>query len=273
MPIVTMPNGDRVQFPDSMSKDQIKEKIRSKFPDAGDSGWDTAKGAVTGFGRGVAKGVTKLADEIPTLGLPHVGELDPRVKQFEDSPDASTSESIGSFAGQNAPFLIGGPEAAIGKGVAKAIPFAGRMAGPVGEFVGNTLWGGVAGAAQPTKEGESRLANAAGGATMAGVLSPRIAGRFAGLAGGAGAGLGIEHLISQFGFWPVMGAIGGLGIGGLGHFGLHGLATRAARMAQGPGKVIAHSVPAGVAGATGGRAMEAGQENMDGNGPGPAQGQ
>src|SRR6478609_5161150 len=35
MPIVAMPNGDQVQFPDDMPKDQIRSLILSKFPDAG----------------------------------------------------------------------------------------------------------------------------------------------------------------------------------------------------------------------------------------------
>jgi|HubBroStandDraft_6_1064221.scaffolds.fasta_scaffold256116_2 hypothetical protein len=245
-----------------------EEAAKLKDQPAGDD--DSWTGAVKGFGRGVAKGVTKLADEIPTLGTPHVSELDPRVKQFEESPSASTSESIGAFAGENAPFLIGGPEAAIGKGVAKAIPLAGRMAGPIGEFAGRALWGGAAGAAQPVKEGESRLANAAGGATTAGLLAPRVASKFAGMAGGSLAGLGFEHLVRQFGWAPVLAALGSLGVGA-GHFGLGGLARKAARMAQYPGAVAAHSVPAGLAGAAGGRAAESAQETYDANQPGPAQ--
>jgi hypothetical protein len=35
MPIVAMPNGDQVQFPDDMPKEQIRSLILSKFPDAG----------------------------------------------------------------------------------------------------------------------------------------------------------------------------------------------------------------------------------------------
>jgi hypothetical protein len=248
-----------------------EEAARLKKQPADDD--DSWKGAVTGFGRGLAKGVTKLADEIPTLGTPHVSELDPRVKQFEESPNATASEAIGEFGGENIPFMLGGPEAAIGKGIAKAIPLAGRAAGPIGEFAGRTLWGGAAGAAQPVKEGESRLTNAAGGAATAGLLAPRVASKFAGMAGGTAAGLGFEELVRRFGWAPVLGALGALGVGS-GHFGLGGLARRAARMAQYPGAVAAHSVPAGVAGAAGGRAAESAQETYDANTrPGPAEGQ
>jgi hypothetical protein len=270
MPIVTMPNGDRVQFPDDMSKDQIKEKIRSKFPEDVDSGWQLAADELKGAVRGVAKGVGKLAEELPTLGVPHVSELDPNAKQFLESPNATYGEAVGTFAGENAPFMVGGPEAAIGKGVAKAIPLAGKMAGPIGEFAGRSLWGGVAGAAQPVKEGESRLTNAAGGAATAGLLAPRVASKVAGAAGGTLAGLGFEEIVRRFGWAPVLGALGSLGIGA-GHFGLGGLARKAARAAQYPGAVISNAIPAGVAGAAGGRAAESAQETYDANQPGPAQ--
>jgi hypothetical protein len=270
MPIVTMPNGDRVQFPDDMSKDQIKEKIRSKFPEDVDSGWQLAGDELKGAARGVAKGIGKLAEELPTLGVPHVSELDPNAKQFLNSPNATYGEAIGEFGGENAPFMVGGPEAAIGKGVAKAIPFAGKMAGPIGEFAGRSLWGGAAGAAQPVKEGESRLTNAAGGAATAGLLAPRIASKVAGAAGGTMTGLGFEELVRHFGWAPVLGALGALGVGA-GHFGLGGLARKAARMAQYPGAVISNFIPAGLAGAAGGRATESAQETYDANQPGPAQ--
>ena len=273
MPIVTMPNGDRVNFPDDMSKDQIKEKIRSKFPEDVDSGWQLAGDELKGAARGVAKGIGNLAEELPTLGTPHVSELDPNAKEFLNSPNATYGEAIGSFAGENAPFMVGGPEAAIGKGVAKAIPLAGKMAGPIGEFAGRSLWGGVAGAAQPVKEGESRLTNAAGGAASAGVLAPRIFGKVAGLAGGSTIGLGFEELVRRFGWAPVIGALSGLGVG-VGHFGLSGLARQANRVASYPAKVITNAVPAGVAGAAGGRAAEGAQETYDANsGSRPAEGQ
>ena len=237
------------------------KKIKTD-PPVDDSWTGEAIGAAKGFGKGVAKGVGNLAEELPTLGVPHVSELDPNAKQFLESPNASASESIGEFGGENIPFMIGGPEAAIGKGVAKAIPFAGKMARPVGEFVGHSLWGGATGAAQPTKPGESRLENAAGGALTAGVLSPKALGAATGLAGGTAGGFGIEHLISQFGFWPVMGALGSLGLGGIGHFGLHGLARKAAQVARKPGEAIGRKIPAGLAGAAGGQAAEEEQDNQ-----------
>ena len=275
MPIVTMPNGDRVNFPDDMSKDQIKEKIRSKFPEAVDSGWQLAGDEALGAAKGFAKGVGKLAEELPTLGVPHVSELDPNAKQFLKSPNATYGEAFGEFAGHNAPLMIGNPEAAIGKAIApRLVPYAGKMAGPVAEFVGNTVMGGVGGAVQPTKEGESRLANAAGGATLGGLLAPRVAGKVVGAAGGATAGFGIEELVRRFGWAPVMGALGALGVGGVGHFGLQGLARKAASVASYPGKVISNTIPAGAAGAIGGQAAEGAQETYDANTrPGPAQGQ
>ena len=265
---LTSPSGKkyRITGPDGSTQEQayqtLQQHLGTPAETADDSWTGSAIGAAKGFGRGVAKGVGKLAEELPTLGVPHVSELDPNAKQFLESPNATASESIGEFGGENIPFMVGGPEAAIGKGVAKALPFAGRMARPLGELVGHSLWGGAAGAAQPTKPGESRLENAAGGAATAGLLAPSLAGKLTGIAGGVASGRGVEELIRHFGFWPVMGALGSLGVGGIGHFGLHGLASRAARMAQGPGKAIAAKVPAGLAGAAGGRAAEEEQENQ-----------
>jgi hypothetical protein len=240
-----------------------EEAAKLKNQPAADDTWTgSALSAAKDFGRGLAKGVGKFADELPTLGTPHVSELDPRVKQFEESPNATASESIGEFGGENIPFMIGGPEAAIGKQVARALPFAGKMARPVGEFLGHSLWGGAAGAAQPVKEGESRLANAAGGAATAGLLSPKVAGLGVGMAGGTAAGLGFEQLVRHFGWEPVLGALGALGVGA-GHFGLGGLARRAATVARKPGEAIGRKIPAGLAGAAGGEATEGAQENLD----------
>jgi hypothetical protein len=235
---------------------------KTKPPAADGETWEgSAIGAVKDFGRGMAKGVGNLAEELPTLGTPHVSELDPNAKKFLESPSSSSSESIGAFAGENIPFMVGGPEAAIGKGVAKALPFAGKMAKSLGDLAGHALWGGAAGAAQPTKPGESRLTNALGGAATGGLLNPRVAGAVTGVAGSGAAGWGIEELARKIGWGPVLGI---LGVGyGLGHsHGLYSLARQAYRPGHAVGKAIGSAVPAGVAGAAGGQAAEKAQENL-----------
>jgi hypothetical protein len=273
MPIVTMPNGDRVQFPDDMSKDQIKEKIRSKFPEDVDSGWQLAGDELKGAARGVGKGLGKLAEELPTLGVPHVGELDPNAKQFLDSPNATYGEAIGTFAGENAPaFAVGQPEVGLIKAAApRMAPYLGRAAADaLSTALSHVIVGGATGAAQPVNPGESRLVNALGGAATGGLLSPQIAGKIGGMAVGAGAGLGFEQLVRQFGWTPVLAALGSLGVGA-GHFGLGGLARRATRLGQAPAQAVSKVVPATVKGAVGGRATESAQETYDANQPGPAQ--
>lgn len=257
--------------------DAYLKKIKTQAPRARSLTGDVvgaAKDFGVGMGRGLAGdvvGVGQMVDPLARYVAPGATEAIEKagqgMKEFATAPSGSAAESLGRFGGAAAPFMVGGPEALIGKGIAEAIPIAGKLAGPIGELLGNATVGGAAGAAQPTKPGESRLANAAGGALTAGVLSPRIAGGISGILGGSAAGLGVEQLIQRFGFWPVMGALGSLGVGGLGHFGLHGLASRAARLARGPGKVISHAAPAGLKGAAGGQAAESAQESYDGNGP------
>lgn len=257
--------------------DAYLKKIKKQDPPARSLTGDVI-GATEDFGRGLSKGlvgdvvgVGQMLDPLARYVAPGTTEAiesaGKGVKDWAMAPSASAAESMGYFGGAALPFMVGGPELAIGKGVAKALPYAGKLAGPIGEFVGGTTVGGAAGAAQPTKEGESRLANAAGGALTGGVLAPRVAGAMSGILGGSAAGLGVEELIRRFGFWPVMGALGSLGVGGLGHFGLHGLASRAAKMTRYPGKVIANQAPAGLRGAAGGQATEAAQENLYGDGP------
>lgn len=254
--------------------DAYLKKIKTPAKD--DESWTgSAIGAVKDFSRGVGKGVAgdvvgagQLLDPIgqriapgTTAAIERAGK---GMKDWATGPSASAAESVGRLGGEALPFMVGGPELAIGKGVARALPFSGKVAGTIGELIGNTAVGGATGAVQPTKEGESHLTNALAGAGTAGLLTPAVAGTVAGIGGGTAAGLGVEELIRRFGFWPVMGAIGTLGIGGFGHLGLLGLARKAAQTARTPAKIISNQVPAGLAGAVGGQAAEGAQENFDG---------
>lgn len=267
MPIVTMPNGDRVNFPDDMPKDQIKEKIRSKFPEDVDSGWQLAGDELLGAGKGFAKGVGNLAEELPTLGVPHVSELDPKAKEFLGSKNATYGEAIGEFGGENLPsFMVGGPEAGLIKSaMPKAGPYVIKPVMDALKTIGiHSGIGGATGALQPVKEGESRLENAAGGALTAGVLSPPVARVAGGLAGSMGAGLGVEELARRFGWGPVFAALSALGVGAS-HFGLSGLARKAYNVTARPTEAASKVIPAAVKGAVGGRAAEGAQENLDAN--------
>lgn len=63
MPIVEMPDGTRVQFPDDMPREQIKGMIASKFPDAATSAVppNTAMDVLKSGASGIARGAAQLA--------------------------------------------------------------------------------------------------------------------------------------------------------------------------------------------------------------------
>lgn len=86
MPIVRMPDGTQVRFPDEMPKEQIRDMIATKFPEVAPktetkpsdvqmpkvdvpqySGWDIAGSAVKGFGKGVGVGLERVLSGL-TLG-------------------------------------------------------------------------------------------------------------------------------------------------------------------------------------------------------------
>lgn len=85
MPIVRMPNGDQVRFPDDMSKDEIRGKIASKFPElAPKSGGETALDSLIGAGSGITKAVT----DIPSLPADVAGLGRMALEKLGASPEA-----------------------------------------------------------------------------------------------------------------------------------------------------------------------------------------
>ena len=85
MPVVTMPNGDLVQFPDTMSRDQIGQFIASKFPGAYDqpelSLGDTFSGAMR---RGSANVSATLGDDLPAYLASIFGEDEYAKEQLKE---------------------------------------------------------------------------------------------------------------------------------------------------------------------------------------------
>lgn len=86
MPIVRMPDGTQVRFPDEMPKEQIRDMIAGKFPEVAPkketlpdiaqmpkvdvpqySGWEIAGDAVKGLGKGVGVGLERVLSGL-TLG-------------------------------------------------------------------------------------------------------------------------------------------------------------------------------------------------------------
>ena len=186
-----------------------------------ESNWQFAGEEALGAVRGVAKGFGNLAEALPTLGTPHVSELDPNAKKFLESPNATVGESVGQFAAETIPFVVGGPEVGLIKGIAPRIaPYLGRALGDaLSTLAAHALVGGASAAAQPTKEGESRLVNAATGAATAGVLSPAIAGKASKVLGVGLGGQTAEEVGRQFGVpaWMILPMLGAWSWHGLMH--------------------------------------------------------
>ena len=152
MPIVAMPDGAHVSFPDEMPPDQIRSLILQKFPDAGTQpnvGADMAKsagiGAVEGaigsagmpgdIGSMVSGGVSKLGDA--------AGVNPTTVDTFKQA--MATALSRNPFT---APFAEGPTSAQIQGGIEKATgPFyqpqttAGKYARTVGQFLPAAIGG------------------------------------------------------------------------------------------------------------------------------------
>ena len=85
MPVVTMPNGDLVQFPDTMSRDQIGQFIASKFPGAYDKPKPSLGTIVTdSLARGGENISATLKDDLPAYLASILGQDEYAVEQIEE---------------------------------------------------------------------------------------------------------------------------------------------------------------------------------------------
>lgn len=139
MPVVRMPNGDKIRFPDDMPREQIRDVIAAKFPEEtahltkGRGGWtdpvkqgfafgfsDEIEGAIGGVGRTFQGG---------EFGEGYSEARDSARENLEgyrdDHPIASTALEI---AGAIPTALIGGGFGLAGKGLAAALK-GGAIAG------------------------------------------------------------------------------------------------------------------------------------------------
>jgi hypothetical protein len=156
MPVVKMPNGDLVEFPDDMPREQIKAQILKWFPDAakGAAEKPAAKEAAEpqestlqwagrqalDFGKGAAQRIgstiANLGEMLPGGNLPGLPEravkareqAKQELKEFTDAPSQSWAQSAGQVTGEVAPWFIPGPgivgkvgEAA-GRGLTSLLP-------------------------------------------------------------------------------------------------------------------------------------------------------
>jgi len=216
MPIVRMPNGDLVRFPEGTSDEEIQRKIAAKFPE---SGRNVIENTMTGLSEGVAgdivgvgqiaeRGVDYLAPGTSAAvkrALPSVASGARYLKQESMRPTTSTAERLGRIGGGALPFAIFGPEAFAGRGALSALAQA-------------ALEGGETGLVQPTKSGSvgSHLLGGAEGAVAgagikgAGMAAPTVLGRAGGYGAGAALAAPIHAMTHYFGlpWWQVEAALG-----------------------------------------------------------------
>lgn len=121
MPTLRMPDGRLVNFPDDMPREQIRQMILKKYPDA--PGHQGMIGQfVRGVGQGITSGVKDIASVLPQVpflsgelpGLPEHAKQARRkaegeAEKFANEPSEGISQSIGKFLGGAVPYGAIGP--------------------------------------------------------------------------------------------------------------------------------------------------------------------
>ena len=164
MPQIKMPNGDMVQFPDDMPKDQIQRMIEQKFPDAGNTrGGDLARGLLHGATMGQmgqepskdASGWRKAGEEIGDVGTSMAAGMIPGGMVAKGAigaglgaarPANSWTERAENAAIGGGSALTGGLIGKIPQGVRTALDRIAEMG--IGSAVGYSHlgpWGGMGG--------------------------------------------------------------------------------------------------------------------------------
>ena len=160
MPVVSLPNGDRIRFPDNMPKEEIHQWIVERFPDA-----PTHRDMVGQLARGLDQGATGalldisamlpktglLGGELP--GLPEYAKQARRqamkeAEKFANEPSEGGAQDVGRVAGGALPYMVGGPLGVTGKALrggleaaASAVPLAAHAGThAVGHYFGIPGW-------------------------------------------------------------------------------------------------------------------------------------
>ena len=91
MPVVRMPDGALVNFPDDMPQEKIKGLIASKFPDIATRSTAPEKGLLDTFGGGVSRGISRLGstftDIIPAMAGSAIGADEYAQEQFAEAAE------------------------------------------------------------------------------------------------------------------------------------------------------------------------------------------
>lgn len=140
MPVVSLPNGDRVRFPDNMAKEEIHSWIVQRFPDA-----PTHRDMVGQLARGLDQGaagalldISRMLPKVPFLSgeLPGLPEYARQARQqamketekFANEPSEGGAQGVGRTIGGALPYMAGGPVGVLGGGLRAGLEGVARNA-------------------------------------------------------------------------------------------------------------------------------------------------
>lgn len=133
MPIVAMPDGTRVQFPDDMPEAEIRAMIQRKFPDTnpeiGGKAYQFARGAVQGAIYDPVEGIGQLIEHASGKKIPIPQSVRNWFDKVRENTEATGTGTAGRVTGSIGSLLVA-PEVA-GTVRAASIGYrAARMTGP-----------------------------------------------------------------------------------------------------------------------------------------------
>lgn len=144
MPVISLPNGDRVRFPDNMPKEEIHQWIVERFPTAPEHR-DMVGQLARGLDQGAAGALLDISAMLPKVpflsgelpGLPEYAKQARRqamkeAEKFANEPSEGGAQDIGRVVGGALPFMAAGPAGIVGGGLKTGLEAVARNAPTVG---------------------------------------------------------------------------------------------------------------------------------------------
>lgn len=140
MPVVSLPNGDRVRFPDNMPKEQIHQWIVERFPTAPEHR-DIVGQLARGLDQGAAGAALDISAMLPKTGilggeLPGLPEYARQARRqamketekFANEPSEGGAQDLGRVVGGALPYMAVGPVGIVGGGLRTGLEATARAA-------------------------------------------------------------------------------------------------------------------------------------------------
>ena len=128
MPVVAMPDGTQVRFPDDMSREEIRSIIRKKFPETdpqiGGKAYQFGRGAVQGAIFDPVEGIGQLIEHASGMKIPIPQSVRNWFDKVRENTEATGVGTAGRWTGTLGSLALA-PEAMLG---AKALGLTGRAA-------------------------------------------------------------------------------------------------------------------------------------------------